>query len=55
LGEGGHASMSHQGKDVIVIAAELISAIQSIVSRNTDPWKHQSLRLEQAQEDIDTM
>lgn len=36
-GEGGHASMPHQGKDAIVIAAELISAIQSIVSRNTDP------------------
>lgn len=36
-GEGGHASMPHEGKDAIVIGAELISAIQSIVSRNTDP------------------
>lgn len=36
-GEAGHASMPHQGKDAIVIAAELISSIQSIVSRNNDP------------------
>ena len=36
-GAGGHASMPHQGKDAIVIAAELISSMQSIVSRNTNP------------------
>lgn len=36
-GAGGHASMPHQGKDSIVIAAEFISALQSIVSRNTNP------------------
>ncbi|HSP23475.1 MAG TPA: M20 family metallopeptidase [Planococcus sp. (in: firmicutes)] len=36
-GEGGHASMPHQGKDAIVIAAEFISALQSIVSRNINP------------------
>jgi len=36
-GEGGHASMPQEGKDAIVIAAEFISAIQSIISRNTDP------------------
>lgn len=36
-GAGGHASMPHQGKDAIVIAAEFISSIQSIVSRNTNP------------------
>lgn len=36
-GEGGHASMPHEGKDAIVIAAEFISAVQTIISRNTDP------------------
>ena len=36
-GEGGHASMPHQGKDAIVIAAEFISSLQSIVSRNVNP------------------
>ena len=36
-GAGGHASMPHQGKDSIVIAAEFISSLQSIVSRNTNP------------------
>ncbi|MHA6260431.1 M20 metallopeptidase family protein [Sporosarcina sp. CAU 1771] len=38
-GAGGHASMPHQGKDAIVIAAEFISSIQSIVSRNTNPME----------------
>lgn len=37
LGQGGHASMPHQGKDAIVIAAEFISSLQSVVSRNTNP------------------
>lgn len=36
-GAGGHASMPHQGKDAIVIAAEFISSLQSIVSRNVNP------------------
>lgn len=36
-GAGGHASMPHQGKDAIIVAAEFISALQSIVSRNTNP------------------
>ncbi|MGD7043235.1 M20 metallopeptidase family protein [Jeotgalibacillus proteolyticus] len=36
-GAGGHASMPHQGKDAIVIAAQLISHLQTIVSRNVDP------------------
>lgn len=36
-GAGGHASMPHQGKDAIVVTAEFISALQSIVSRNTNP------------------
>lgn len=37
VGAGGHASMPHEAKDAIVIATELISSIQTIISRNTDP------------------
>jgi len=36
-GKGGHAAKPHLVKDPIVIAAQLISAIQSICSRETDP------------------
>lgn len=36
-GTGGHAAFPHLGVDPIVVAAHAITAIQSIVSRNTDP------------------
>ncbi|MBN2827579.1 MAG: amidohydrolase [Tissierellales bacterium] len=36
-GKGGHASAPHQGNDTIVCVGQLISAFQSIVSRNLDP------------------
>lgn len=36
-GVGGHGSMPHKCTDPIVCAASLIQAIQTIVSRNTDP------------------
>ncbi|WP_054951142.1 M20 metallopeptidase family protein [Numidum massiliense] len=36
-GQGGHASMPHQGVDAIVIANQLLQAIQTIVSRNVSP------------------
>lgn len=36
-GAGGHASMPHQGKDAIVVTAEFISSLQSVVSRNINP------------------
>ena len=36
-GHGGHAAMPHQTIDPIVAGAQLVSALQSIVSRNTDP------------------
>jgi amidohydrolase len=39
-GKGAHAAMPHQGVDPIIIGAELVSALQSIVSRNTDPLKN---------------
>lgn len=36
-GRGGHGAMPHQGIDSIVMAAEVVGALQSITSRNTDP------------------
>ena len=36
-GSGGHASMPHQSNDAIIIATNLITQLQTIVSRNTDP------------------
>jgi len=37
LGRGGHGASPHQTVDPIVIAAHVIQALQSIVSRQTDP------------------
>jgi hippurate hydrolase len=36
-GRGGHAAMPHQANDAIVAAATLITNLQTLVSRNTDP------------------
>ncbi|WP_119387740.1 M20 aminoacylase family protein [Taklimakanibacter lacteus] len=36
-GRGGHAAMPHQTIDPIFIGAQIISALQGIVARNTDP------------------
>ena len=36
-GVGCHAAMPHLGKDAIVIGAEIVSAMQSLVSRTMDP------------------
>ncbi|RNB83766.1 amidohydrolase [Brevibacillus nitrificans] len=36
-GENGHGAYPHKGKDAIVIAAHVITALQTIVSRNVDP------------------
>ena len=36
-GTGGHAAQPHRAKDALVIAAEVILAIQTIVSRSIDP------------------
>lgn len=38
-GKGGHGAYPHETKDAIVIAAELISKLQTIISRNIDPLK----------------
>lgn len=36
-GKGAHAAMPHEGVDPIVIAAQLVGALQTVVSRNTHP------------------
>ncbi|SIT80139.1 M20 metallopeptidase family protein [Edaphobacillus lindanitolerans] len=39
IGKGGHGAVPHEAVDPIVIAAHVVTALQSIVSRNTDPLK----------------
>jgi amidohydrolase len=36
-GRGAHGAMPHAGNDAILTAAQVVSALQSIVSRNVDP------------------
>ncbi|WP_226577215.1 M20 metallopeptidase family protein [Halobacillus litoralis] len=36
-GRGGHASMPHEGNDAIIVANQMISSLQTIVSRNVNP------------------
>ncbi len=36
-GEGGHGAYPHEGRDAVVIAAQIISSLQSLVSRRVDP------------------
>ncbi len=36
-GKGGHGAMPHQAVDSVLVACELVGALQSIASRNTDP------------------
>lgn len=38
-GRGGHGAMPHLSVDSVVVAAHLITALQSIVSRNVDPQR----------------
>ena len=37
LGQGTHAAMPHLGNDPIIVAAQIINALQNIVSRNINP------------------
>lgn len=37
LGKGGHGAMPHLSVDSVVVAAHLVTALQSIVARNVDP------------------
>ena len=36
-GKGAHAAKPHQGVDAVLVAANLLTSLQSIVSRSTDP------------------
>ncbi|MCI0752894.1 M20 aminoacylase family protein [Teichococcus vastitatis] len=36
-GQGAHGAMPHQGNDPVVIAATLVTALQSVVARNVEP------------------
>lgn len=36
-GRGGHAAMPHHGVDAIVVGAQIVNALQTIVSRKLDP------------------
>ena len=36
-GTGGHGAMPHKGVDTTLVAAQIVVALQSIVSRNIDP------------------
>src|SRR5262249_56336882 len=38
-GVGAHAARPHYGVDTVLVGAQIINAIQSIVSRNVDPLK----------------
>lgn len=38
-GKGGHAAMPHQTVDTVLVTANVITALQGIVSRNADPLK----------------
>ena len=38
-GRGGHGAIPHQTIDSIVVAAQVVNAIQTIVARNIDPLK----------------
>ncbi len=37
LGKGGHGAMPHQTVDSIVVSAQVVNALQTIVARNIDP------------------
>ena len=36
-GKGGHGAVPHQSVDAIVTAAHLVTSIQTVISRSTDP------------------
>ncbi len=36
-GQGSHAAMPHQGIDPVVVASQIVTALQTIVSRRSDP------------------
>jgi len=46
-GVGAHAAMPHQGVDTLLVASQLVVALQSIVSRNVDPMETAALSVTQ--------
>lgn len=38
-GKGGHGGFPHEAKDALVIGAEIVTALQTIISRKVDPLK----------------
>ena len=40
IARGGHAALPHMGVDAILVGAELVTALQSIVARKLDPAQH---------------
>jgi amidohydrolase len=44
-GAGGHAAMPHKSVDPVVVAAHLILALQTLVSRNVDPMEQAVLSI----------
>jgi len=38
-GSGGHASMPHDTVDAIIVGTQVINALQTIISRNSDPYE----------------
>jgi hippurate hydrolase len=39
-GQGGHAAMPHHGADALVVGAEIVTALQTIVSRKLNPGQN---------------
>jgi len=39
-GKGGHAAVPHEAVDTVLVASQIVVALQSIVARNVDPVKH---------------
>lgn len=52
-GRGGHAGVPHLAKDPIVPAAGMVSALQTIVSRNTDPMDSVVVSITSVQSGVD--
>jgi len=38
-GKGGHAAMPHKGVDPVLIGSQIVCSLQSVVSRNIDPFE----------------
>lgn len=45
IGNGGHASMPHLAKDAIVAGSYFVTALQTVVSRNIDPFDTASVTI----------